>query len=54
MKFNQSHYIYLVAEGVERQEQLEYLINQECHKIQGSICSKPIPEGDIEEVWKLV
>ena len=43
----------IIAEGVERQEQLEYLINQKCHKIQGYICSKPIPEGGIEKLLEI-
>lgn len=43
----------VVAEGVERREQLEYLINQKCHKIQGYICSKPIPEGEIEKLLEI-
>lgn len=41
----------VIAEGVEKQEQLEYLIQHECHKIQGYLFSKPIPE---EDVMKLV
>jgi len=40
----------VIAEGVERQEQLEYLVNHQCNKIQGYICSKPIPEGEIEKL----
>ncbi|MGV8981495.1 ABC transporter substrate binding protein [Clostridium sp.] len=43
----------VVAEGVESREQLEYLINHKCHKIQGYICSKPIPEGEIEKLLKI-
>jgi diguanylate cyclase (GGDEF)-like protein len=38
----------VVAEGVERQEQLDYLIKQECHKIQGYYFSKPVPEKEAE------
>ncbi|HYE10840.1 MAG TPA: EAL domain-containing protein, partial [Patescibacteria group bacterium] len=37
----------VVAEGVERQEQLEYLIMHECDKIQGYLYSKPVPEAEL-------
>ncbi len=43
----------IVAEGVETREQLEYLINHKCHKIQGYICSKPIPEERIEKLLEI-
>ncbi|MCJ7690259.1 MAG: bifunctional diguanylate cyclase/phosphodiesterase, partial [Clostridiaceae bacterium] len=43
----------VVAEGVERREQLEYLIYYKCNKIQGYICSKPIPEGEIEKLLEI-
>lgn len=39
----------LVAEGVETKEQLDYLINHKCHKIQGYLYSKPLPEQTIIE-----
>ncbi|MGE4283983.1 MAG: ABC transporter substrate binding protein, partial [Clostridia bacterium] len=42
----------VVAEGVETQEQLAYLVNHECNKIQGYLFSKPIPEGEIEKLLK--
>lgn len=42
----------VIAEGVEKQEQLEYLIRQECHKIQGYLFSKPVPEGEVERLLK--
>jgi len=37
----------VIAEGVERQEQLEYLLLHECDKIQGYLYSKPIPEAEL-------
>ena len=37
----------VIAEGVERQEQLEYLVKHECDKIQGYLYSKPISEAEI-------
>jgi diguanylate cyclase (GGDEF) domain len=41
----------IVAEGVEEKEQLEYLMQYNCDKIQGFYYSKPLPE---EEVIKLL
>ena len=41
----------VVAEGVEKQEQLEYLSRHGCHKIQGFLFSRPLPE---KEVMKLL
>lgn len=40
----------VVAEGVETQEQFEYLIRHKCHKIQGYLFSKPLPEREAEEM----
>jgi diguanylate cyclase (GGDEF)-like protein/PAS domain S-box-containing protein len=37
----------VVAEGVEKQEQLEYLSKHGCHKIQGFLYSRPLPEDKI-------
>ncbi|NLD49536.1 MAG: EAL domain-containing protein, partial [Clostridiaceae bacterium] len=34
----------VIAEGVENQEQLEYLKKHKCHKVQGFLFSKPLPE----------
>ncbi|MCX7772543.1 MAG: EAL domain-containing protein [Clostridia bacterium] len=34
----------IVAEGVETQEQYEYLLRRRCERIQGYLFSKPIPE----------
>ena len=33
----------VVAEGVETQEQLEFLRSHKCNQIQGFLCSKPLP-----------
>jgi diguanylate cyclase (GGDEF)-like protein len=41
----------VIAEGVEHQEQLEYLAEHDCDKIQGYLYSKPVPE---EELIKLL
>lgn len=42
----------VVAEGVETQEQLNYLIRHKCHKIQGYLFSKPLTEREVEELIK--
>lgn len=40
----------VVAEGVETQEQFNYLISCKCHKIQGYMFSKPLHEKEAEEL----
>lgn len=40
----------VVAEGVETEEQLNYLVRCRCHKIQGYLFSKPVPERQAEEL----
>lgn len=37
----------VLAEGVETQEQMDYLIENQCHRMQGYLFSKPIPEKQI-------
>jgi len=37
----------VIAEGVELREQMDYLIENGCHKIQGYLISKPLPENEI-------
>lgn len=44
----------VIAEGVERQEQLDYLIQHGCNKIQGYLYSKPIPEAEIINLLKSI
>lgn len=39
--------IEVVAEGVEKEEQLEYLKSHNCDYIQGYLLSRPIEEGQI-------
>lgn len=46
----QSMGMSVVAEGVETQEQLDYLARFHCDKIQGYLFSKPLPEDRAEEL----
>lgn len=43
----------VVAEGVERMEQLEYLAQHECDKIQGYLYSRPVPEAELIKLLKM-
>lgn len=43
----------VIAEGVERQEQLEYLVKHECDKIQGFLYSKPITEAEVMKLLEI-
>jgi diguanylate cyclase (GGDEF)-like protein len=40
----------VIAEGVEYQSQLDYLIQHDCDRIQGYLFSRPIPEAKIFEL----
>lgn len=42
--------ISVVAEGVEKQEQMDFLMKYECDKIQGYLFSKPIPQRKMVEI----
>ncbi|PRR79183.1 Cyclic di-GMP phosphodiesterase Gmr [Clostridium liquoris] len=44
--------IDVVAEGVEMEEQVEFLKMQNCDKIQGYVLSKPLPSEEIERYLK--
>ncbi|MEN8802710.1 MAG: EAL domain-containing protein [Thiogranum sp.] len=37
----------VIAEGVETEEQLHYLVDKQCHEVQGYYLSKPIPAHDV-------
>lgn len=41
-----------LAEGVETQDQLEFLISQGCDEIQGYVFSKPMPASEFEYMIK--
>ena len=42
----------VIAEGVETQEQKDFLMQNGCHHIQGFYYSKPVKSADIEEQLK--
>ncbi len=42
----------VVAEGVEVQNQLDYLVKYDCDKIQGFLFCKPVPEAEIYVILK--
>jgi len=44
--------INIIAEGVETQEQLEFLQRNSCDEIQGFICSRPVTEKEFTELLK--
>ena len=46
VKMGRSMDLCVVAEGVETQEQLDFLIKHKCTKIQGYLFSKPLPEAE--------
>lgn len=39
--------LIVLAEGVETQEQKDYLIKSNCHKMQGYLFSKPVPKKEV-------
>jgi diguanylate cyclase (GGDEF)-like protein/PAS domain S-box-containing protein len=51
VKLGQNMGLTVVAEGVEQQDQLDYLKENGCHKIQGYLISKPLPETEILEFY---
>ena len=42
----------VVAEGVERREQLEFLKNEHCDEVQGYLISRPIEAADLAELLR--
>jgi EAL domain-containing protein (putative c-di-GMP-specific phosphodiesterase class I) len=42
----------VIAEGVETQEQIAFLRENNCDEMQGYCFSKPLPAGDIEKLLK--
>ncbi|TVQ38760.1 MAG: GGDEF domain-containing protein [Spirochaetaceae bacterium] len=41
--------IEALAEGVETREQLDFLLSEQCHSIQGFLFSRPVSAGEFEE-----
>jgi diguanylate cyclase (GGDEF)-like protein/PAS domain S-box-containing protein len=41
-------HLQVIAEGIECQEELQFLKNQKCHYAQGYYISKPLPAGEVE------
>ena len=52
IKMGRSMGMAVIAEGVEYNEQLEYLKKYECDKMQGYLFSKPLPKDDVEKLLK--
>lgn len=46
VKMGKSMDLCVVAEGVETQEQMDYLVKHKCNKIQGYLFCRPIPEKE--------
>lgn len=42
----------VVAEGVEQPEQLQYLMDNECHEVQGYLLCKPVPAQECERFMR--
>lgn len=47
VKIGRSMDLCVVAEGVETQEQMDYLVKHKCHRIQGYLFSKPVPQSEV-------
>lgn len=42
----------VVAEGVENEQQLEWLRKRDCDEIQGYFYSPPVPADEVEKLWR--
>jgi len=47
VKLGQNLGLTVIAEGVEEQKQMDFLKENGCHKMQGYLFSKPLPENDV-------
>jgi diguanylate cyclase (GGDEF)-like protein/PAS domain S-box-containing protein len=47
MEIGQKLGLSIVAEGVETEDQYNYLVKRRCERIQGYLLSKPLPEADV-------
>lgn len=52
IKMGQTLNMKIIAEGVEKKEQLDYLKSINCDIYQGYLCSKPLPVKDFESFYK--
>lgn len=50
VKVGRSMGLCVVAEGVETQEQMDYLVKHRCSKIQGYLFSKPVPGEEVKNI----
>lgn len=50
----QSLGLEVIAEGAEQKEQVDFLLRENCHKIQGFYYSKPIPAREVEQKYLLI
>jgi EAL domain-containing protein (putative c-di-GMP-specific phosphodiesterase class I) len=44
--------VKVIAEGVEREEQLQFLLDRGCDSIQGFLFTRPMPRGDFEALLR--
>lgn len=51
IKMGQTLQLKVLCEGVETEEQLEYLKKLDCELYQGYLCSKPLPSEKFEELY---
>ena len=53
IRMGQSLSLRVIAEGVETQEELDFLRNQQCNEAQGYYFSRPVPPQEFSELLKL-
>jgi len=51
IKMGQTLQLKVLCEGVETQEQLQYLQDLDCELYQGYLCSKPLPADDFAQLY---
>jgi EAL domain-containing protein (putative c-di-GMP-specific phosphodiesterase class I) len=53
IRMGQSLSLRVIAEGVETQEELDFLRNQQCNEAQGYYFSRPVPSQEFSELLKV-